>query len=403
MECEDEETRCQQTFDYSRHPQQTSTCTFDQTKQLDDPFVLANDTKICYRVLDMNGNQYNDSEFIKPPYARGINETCDTNADCESNYCSDEGVCEVASCDDGLQNGWQTDVDCGGPKDNCPRCQVGDSCKENRDCAAGLQCKDGTCQERQCLNVEQQCGGECGPCPTGAECEVPSDCETRNCEDGVCVEPEEETPGDPGDPEDPSDPGEETSEDGISTVGLLLLVLGLLFMLAGGGLIGYSEYYIKGGSSSTKSFKPGNIAGSKRQSKKRTKQEDKPKKSSISRDKINKAKRKSASKRRKAKRRQLLDEFDVSKDKSLKEKVKDKKEETDTSKKDSTKTTSETSKKSKDTSSKTEKSNKQKKKDKSSKQGRSKKKSNKKDSKSDENEEDSAMDRLKEFNQDNDE
>lgn len=406
IECEDEETRCQQTFDYSTHPEETSTCTFDQTKQLDDPFVLVNDTKICYKVLDMNNNQYNTSEFINPPYAKGNNESCETNADCESNYCSEEGVCKVASCDDGLQNGWQTDVDCGGPKDSCPRCEAGDSCKENRDCAAGLQCNNGTCQERQCLNEEEQCGGECGPCSKGVECEVPSDCETRNCEDGVCVEPEEEKPGDPGDlddPEDPSDTGEETSEDGISTVGLLLLVLGILFMVAGGGLIGYSEYYIKGGSSSTKSFKPGNIAGSKGRKSEKIMKSSNQKKSSISRDKVNEAKRKSASKQRKAKRRQLLDEFDVSKDESLKEKVKGKEKtnKDDKTKKNSTKTQSETSKKSKDIASKTEKSNKQKEKDKSSSKNR--KKSSKKDSKSEEKEDESAMDRLKEFNEDNDE
>lgn len=35
------------------------------------------------------------------------------------------------------------------------------------------------------------CGGSCGPCPTGSACTEPSECETEICETGTCLGPAE--------------------------------------------------------------------------------------------------------------------------------------------------------------------------------------------------------------------
>jgi hypothetical protein len=47
------------------------------------------------------------------------------------------------NCADGMQNGAETDVDCGGS--DCPSCLIGDGCETSRDCSAG-ECTSGTCQ-----------------------------------------------------------------------------------------------------------------------------------------------------------------------------------------------------------------------------------------------------------------
>lgn len=49
------------------------------------------------------------------------------------------------TCDDGVQNGGETDVDCGGP--TCEACSAGASCDGDSDCAAGW-CDGGTCRVR---------------------------------------------------------------------------------------------------------------------------------------------------------------------------------------------------------------------------------------------------------------
>jgi hypothetical protein len=55
------------------------------------------------------------------------------------------GACN-ATCDDGIRNQGETDVDCGGP---CPRCDLGRSCLVNRDCRTGV-CASGRCAPVAC-------------------------------------------------------------------------------------------------------------------------------------------------------------------------------------------------------------------------------------------------------------
>lgn len=93
------------------------------------------------------------------------------------------------SCSDGLQNGGETDVDCGGP--HCPPCTTGSSCTENDDCVSG-QCAAGVCQLRSCDDA--QCDGDescyrgvCYPsCENTDGCDGSSRCYEDHCAPFEC-------------------------------------------------------------------------------------------------------------------------------------------------------------------------------------------------------------------------
>jgi hypothetical protein len=72
------------------------------------------------------------------------------------------------TCTDGIRNGDETDVDCGGA---CARCGLGKRCVHLTDCASGACDGSGTCVE--CLTAAS--------CP-GAD----GECSLRTCDHGVC-------------------------------------------------------------------------------------------------------------------------------------------------------------------------------------------------------------------------
>ena len=47
--------------------------------------------------------------------------------------CGDDMECEAVACDDNVQNGYETDVDCGGG--TCDDCTAGQGCGTGSDCA----------------------------------------------------------------------------------------------------------------------------------------------------------------------------------------------------------------------------------------------------------------------------
>ncbi len=71
-------------------------------------------------------------------------QACAVEADCVSLDCQAQR-CAASRCADGLQNGSETAVDCGGGE--CPACALGRACAQPRDCASGV-C-DGTCVAAQ--------------------------------------------------------------------------------------------------------------------------------------------------------------------------------------------------------------------------------------------------------------
>lgn len=99
------------------------------------------------------------------------------------------------NCRDGIKNGSETAVDCGG---RCSRCAVGKRCRNRDDCASAV-CANGSCQE--CVTEDAMCGrdadgvtcfckapdaggprvcitgnatgsevDDCGSCPAGTHC-----------------------------------------------------------------------------------------------------------------------------------------------------------------------------------------------------------------------------------------
>ena len=112
---------------------------------------------------------------------------CSMHEECESRVCS--GMkCAAATCSDGAQNGQETDVDCGG--ELCPA-----KCDEKRSCLASVDCKSGLCKMNQCVppacldqlkngpESDIDCGGSCPPCFDNLTCSQGSDCQSGVCSD----------------------------------------------------------------------------------------------------------------------------------------------------------------------------------------------------------------------------
>ena len=81
------------------------------------------------------------------------------------------------TCTDGIFDGSETDVDCGGP--TCAPCSLGRGCKVPTDCAGGVSCVAGICQPPAC-----QPKGT--PCMTSAEC-CSGTCSTAPGMPGLCL------------------------------------------------------------------------------------------------------------------------------------------------------------------------------------------------------------------------
>jgi hypothetical protein len=94
----------------------------------------------------------------------------------------------VASCGNGVRDGLETDVDCGGPL--CDPCVAGKACQKPFDCQT-LLCGGQLCQAlgASCTNGVQDgsetgvdCGGpDCGACPDGSACGTGGDCRSGVC------------------------------------------------------------------------------------------------------------------------------------------------------------------------------------------------------------------------------
>ncbi|MBB88505.1 MAG: hypothetical protein CMP06_14605 [Xanthomonadales bacterium] len=124
-------------------------------------------------------------------------EGCDDGGDCISGVCDGATLtCSAPTCFDGVDNGDETDIDCGG---SCAAtCDDGDGCAVAADCTSGV-C-DGvsdTCTAPSCADGVQNgdetgldCGGSCGAtCDTGASCDDGLDCVSGGCTAGACNPP----------------------------------------------------------------------------------------------------------------------------------------------------------------------------------------------------------------------
>src|SRR6185503_11483213 len=119
------------------------------------------------------------------------------------------------SCTDGVNNGGESDVDCGGPC--ATKCANGKACGAGVDCQSSvctgnvcvaatkgclgpLDCQSGVCMANVCqapsctdvikngTETDVDCGGLCATkCATGKACVAGGDCQSNSCMAGVCV------------------------------------------------------------------------------------------------------------------------------------------------------------------------------------------------------------------------
>ncbi len=115
-------------------------------------------------------------------------KTCKLGLDCLTGVCA-KGACS-ASCSDGAQDGSETDIDCGG---SCAPCAVGKLCGAGADCASGV-CNGGHCAAPTCADKvrnggesDVDCGGPCPGCPVGGKCGVGADCASAICARSLCA------------------------------------------------------------------------------------------------------------------------------------------------------------------------------------------------------------------------
>ncbi|HET6584556.1 MAG TPA: hypothetical protein VFG69_13935 [Nannocystaceae bacterium] len=121
----------------------------------------------------------------------GNGQGCGSAQDCMSGVCADDGTCTPPSCDDGIQNGDETDVDCGG---SCPtKCDTNDGCIVDADCDS-MNCDEGTglclppaddCNDgmQNGDETDVDCGGSCPTkCDDGDMCLVGEDCSSTFCD-----------------------------------------------------------------------------------------------------------------------------------------------------------------------------------------------------------------------------
>ena len=98
-------------------------------------------------------------------------------------------------CDDGIKNGTETDVDCGG---SCTGCAEGKFCAAGPDCENGI-CTSGNCAAPSCTDgvkngteLDVDCAGPCGmrSCKVGQACDDNTQCVTQMCAGtNVCIAP----------------------------------------------------------------------------------------------------------------------------------------------------------------------------------------------------------------------
>jgi hypothetical protein len=118
---------------------------------------------------------------------------CLMASDCLSLSCVGK-ICAVATANDGIKNAGETDIDCGGM--SAPKC--GDA----KACVAGTDCASQVCTEKKCIalsasdgvkngtETDIDCGGPAAPkCGTAKACAMASDCASGVCTGSVCQAP----------------------------------------------------------------------------------------------------------------------------------------------------------------------------------------------------------------------
>lgn len=113
-------------------------------------------------------------------------EACEMASDCASGVCS-AGRCQAPTPLDGVKNGDETGVDCGGTSGK--KCPTGQGCKVDADCDQ-VKCDltTNTCTTATASDgiqngdeTDVDCGGAAPKCATGKKCLVDGDCANQSC------------------------------------------------------------------------------------------------------------------------------------------------------------------------------------------------------------------------------
>jgi hypothetical protein len=147
----------------------------------------------CIEITPADNSQNNDETDVdcggtKAP-ACDDGKKCAVAADCKSGVCTG-GVCAAPSPADGVKNGDETGKDCGGAK--APKCPTGEGCLVDGDCNA-VKCDPAT---KKCagpthedgLKNGDETGVDCGgptatkKCAPGDGCNATSDCDNVLCD-----------------------------------------------------------------------------------------------------------------------------------------------------------------------------------------------------------------------------
>lgn len=124
-----------------------------------------------------------------------VGQACFDADDCVTGLCNQlTSLCAADACSDGILNGDETDVDCGG---SCEACTPGRTCAGGSDCQSGvchvsnLVCAADSCGSglRDGDESDVDCGGSCAAnCPFGGTCNVDEDCQSNVClPDNTCA------------------------------------------------------------------------------------------------------------------------------------------------------------------------------------------------------------------------
>ena len=125
-------------------------------------------------------------------------KSCATGTDCVDKVCTMK-KCALPSCTDGLLNGNETDLNCGGGPyaglPACPKCPDMKMCKMSTDCSSGhcnVVCISASCTDgvQNGDETDVDCGGSCGPCKDQLHCKVAKDCTSKICSSAMkCAVP----------------------------------------------------------------------------------------------------------------------------------------------------------------------------------------------------------------------
>jgi hypothetical protein len=112
---------------------------------------------------------------------------CQGPADCDSHVCGSDGTCQSPTSSDGVKNGSETDIDCGGgAPTNAPLCAAGKACLAATDCfwghCDGNVCGDHVPGTKDGDESDVDCGGTQSPgCDWFKACNADDDCASKVC------------------------------------------------------------------------------------------------------------------------------------------------------------------------------------------------------------------------------